>query len=74
MLKQAKRLVRAMKENHEYDYFGAWKVLTLSVGSNDLCSCCRWGKNFRIKYKPENYLKSMCVFSTAYFIVTVDTN
>ena len=59
---QAERLVRAMVENPKYDFFGSWKVLILFIGGNDLCSCCRWWKNYEIWYKPENYLKGACVF------------
>ena len=59
MLRQAERIVRIMIENEKYDYSGSWKVLTLFIGSNDLCRCCMWWNRW---YQPENYLKGVYDF------------
>ena len=57
MLGQAKELVKKMVENQKYDFFGSWKVLTLFIGGNDLCSCCRWWMDYKERYNPGNYVK-----------------
>jgi len=59
LLNQAKRFVKKMLENPEYDFFGSWKVLTLFIGGNDLCSCCRWWKNYKEKYSPPNFINEV---------------
>lgn len=58
LMKQAKRFVDTLVLMPKYDFFGSWKVLTLFIGGNDLCSCCRKYKNDEDKYKPENFAKS----------------
>ena len=64
LLKQAKRFVKKLIEDPQYDYFDSWKVLTLFIGGNDLCSCCRWWKNYKEKYSPPNFIKGILFFDS----------
>ena len=54
-----KELVARLERNPAYDMKNDWKVLTLFIGGNDLCACCRKHKHSIEKYKPENYIKKM---------------
>ena len=56
LMDQAERFVTKMLTHPQYDFYDSWKVLTLFIGGNDLCSCCRWWKNYREKYKPKNFI------------------
>lgn len=59
LMEQAQRFVKKMLIQPQYDFNGSWKVLTLFIGGNDLCSCCRWWKNYREKYKPKNFISEV---------------
>merc|ERR1712142_1149311 len=59
LLDQAKELVARLKRNSAYDMEKDWKVLTIFIGGNDLCACCRKYKHHIEKYKPKNYIKKM---------------
>lgn len=59
LMKQAKRFVERLLLVPKYDFFGSWKVLTLFIGGNDLCSCCRRYKNLIDKYSPANFAKGV---------------
>jgi len=62
-MKQAERFVKKMLEEPQYDFFGSWKVLTLFIGGNDLCSCCRMWKNYKEKYSPPNFIRGISSLS-----------
>jgi len=59
LLDQAKELVARLERNKAYDMEKDWKVLTIFIGGNDLCACCRKYKDHMEKYKPANYIKKM---------------
>ncbi|XP_019849320.1 PREDICTED: phospholipase B1, membrane-associated-like [Amphimedon queenslandica] len=53
---QAKELVKRMKESmSEDDFNNKWKLVSLWIGGNNLCSYCKK----REKHSPENYVNSI---------------
>lgn len=55
MLTQAKVLVAKMKGNRQIDFVNDWKLLTIFIGGNDLCSFCLDPE----KYSPKNYANNI---------------
>ena len=60
LLGQAQKYVEDLVLNPKYDFFGSWKILTIFIGINDLCSCCR--PKHRVKYSPAKYVKGKQAF------------
>ncbi|KAL4237742.1 hypothetical protein ACF0H5_002454 [Mactra antiquata] len=52
---QARTLVERMKKNKNINFDEDWKVITLFIGGNDLCSFC----DDEEKYKAENYVANI---------------
>lgn len=52
---QVRRLIDAMKNDPSVDFEKDWKLVTLFIGGNDLCSYC----NDRASLSPENYSRHM---------------
>jgi len=52
---QAERLVEKLVNGKKYDFYNTWKVVTLFIGGNDLCACCRKLE----KYKPDKFIKGV---------------
>lgn len=52
---QVRRLIDAMKNDTSVDFENDWKLVTLFIGGNDLCSYC----NDRASLSPENYSRHM---------------
>ncbi|XP_034777156.2 phospholipase B1, membrane-associated [Acipenser ruthenus] len=50
---QANRLVQALRDSQKVDFQNDWKLVTLFIGGNDLCSYC----NDREMYSVENYIR-----------------
>ncbi|XP_041107443.1 phospholipase B1, membrane-associated [Polyodon spathula] len=50
---QANRLVQALRDSQNVDFQNDWKLVTLFIGGNDLCSYC----NDREMYSVENYIR-----------------
>lgn len=48
---QVRRLIEAMKSDTSVDFENDWKLVTLFIGGNDLCSYC----NDRATLSPQNY-------------------
>lgn len=55
MLTQAKLLVTKMKGNRRINYANDWKLLTIFIGGNDLCSYCTNPET----YSPQNYANNI---------------
>ncbi|CAL8290008.1 unnamed protein product [Gadus morhua 'NCC'] len=49
---QARRLIGTMKNNTAVDFKNDWKLVTLFIGGNDLCSYC----DDRAAYSTKNYI------------------
>ncbi|XP_041109783.1 phospholipase B1, membrane-associated-like [Polyodon spathula] len=50
---QANRLVQALRDSQDVDFQNDWKLVTVFIGGNDLCSYC----NDREHYSVENYMR-----------------
>jgi len=59
LMKQAVEFVSKLTRDPRYDFLNDWKLLTLFIGGNDLCACCRSYLDHDVLYKPENYIKEM---------------
>jgi len=59
LMKQAKEFIKRMTSGSHYDFANDWKLLTIFIGGNDLCACCRKYKDDDEVYKPANYIKEM---------------
>ncbi|XP_070578243.1 phospholipase B1, membrane-associated-like [Ptychodera flava] len=55
MVTQARMMIDRMKADKKVDFNNDWKMVTLFVGSNDLCD---WVKH-QDKFKPENYIANI---------------
>ena len=64
---QAERLVEKLVNGKKYDFYNTWKVVTLFIGGNDLCACCRKLE----KYKPDKFIKGM-IFRLSPLIKTLN--
>ncbi|KAK7903960.1 hypothetical protein WMY93_016567 [Mugilogobius chulae] len=53
--RQVTRLIEAMKNDPSVDFENDWKLVTLFIGGNDLCSYC----NDRATLSPQNYSRHM---------------
>lgn len=68
-MEQAQRLVHKLKTNKKYDFENDWKVLTIFIGGNDLCACCRKYKHYNILYTPAHYIRgkiNMIIYTWLY--------
>ncbi|CAL9687067.1 unnamed protein product [Knipowitschia caucasica] len=52
---QVTRLIEAMKSDTSVDFENDWKLVTLFIGGNDLCTYC----NDRAALSPQNYSRHM---------------
>lgn len=52
LLDQVKRLIQRMQNSSNIDYKNDWKLITVFIGSNDICETCT-GQNQSL---PENYI------------------
>ncbi|XP_016000830.2 phospholipase B1, membrane-associated [Rousettus aegyptiacus] len=52
---QARRLVNLMKNDTRIDFQEDWKLITLFIGSNDLCTFC----NDVAHYSPQNFTNNL---------------
>nr|XP_054758728.1 phospholipase B1, membrane-associated-like [Lytechinus pictus] len=49
---QARELIQTMKDDPSVDFENDWKLITLFIGGNDLCSGCLYAES-----SPANYIK-----------------
>ncbi|XP_075893580.1 phospholipase B1, membrane-associated-like [Nelusetta ayraudi] len=52
---QVQALIKAMKEHKEVNFDSDWKLVTVYVGTNDLCAYC----NDQVNLSPQNYTHNL---------------
>jgi phospholipase B1, membrane-associated len=50
---QTRKLVQRLKENNKIDFKNDWKLITVFVGSNDLCDFCK----DKVLHSPTSFVK-----------------
>ncbi|XP_072407470.1 phospholipase B1, membrane-associated [Chiloscyllium punctatum] len=55
LMSQVKSLVKLLSNDARINFQEDWKIITLFIGGNDLCECCKDPS----KYSPENFTNSI---------------
>ncbi|XP_060710482.1 phospholipase B1, membrane-associated-like [Hemiscyllium ocellatum] len=55
LMSQVKSLVKLLSNDTRINFREDWKIITLFIGGNDLCECCKDPS----KYSPENFTNSI---------------
>ncbi|XP_048452629.1 phospholipase B1, membrane-associated [Rhincodon typus] len=55
LMSQIRSLVKLLRNDSRINFQEDWKIITLFIGGNDLCACCKDPS----KYSPENFTNSI---------------